>query len=55
MPRGGPAPLNPGLRAADMRGMRHVPTWLKLVALASLIAEAFAAAALFWHAGPRHR
>jgi len=33
--------------------MRHVPSWLKLVALVSLVAEAAAAAAVFWHAGPR--
>jgi hypothetical protein len=33
--------------------MRYTPRWLKLVALVSLLAEAGAAAALFWHAGPR--
>jgi hypothetical protein len=35
--------------------MRHVPPWLKLVALVSLAAEAAAAAAVFWHTGPRRR
>jgi hypothetical protein len=35
--------------------MRHVPSWLKIVALVSLAAEAAAAAAVFWHTGPRHR
>jgi hypothetical protein len=35
--------------------MRHVPSWLKLVALVSLAAEAAAAAAVFWHTGPRQR
>ncbi len=34
---------------ADTHGMLHVPRWLKLVALASLAAEATAAAAVFWH------
>jgi hypothetical protein len=33
--------------------MRHVPPWLKVVAMISLAAEAIAAAAVFWHAGPR--
>jgi hypothetical protein len=28
--------------------MRHVPRWLKLVALLSVVAEAGAAAAVFW-------
>lgn len=36
-------------------GMRHVPSWLKLVAVLSLVAEAGAAAAVFWHTGPRAR
>jgi hypothetical protein len=35
--------------------MRHVPSRLKLVALVSLAAEAAAAAAVFWHTGPRQR
>ena len=35
--------------------MRHVPSWLKLVAVVSLLAEAGAAAAVFWHTGPRAR
>jgi hypothetical protein len=29
--------------------MRHVPRWLKILGLASLIAEAGAAIAVFWH------
>jgi hypothetical protein len=35
--------------------MRHAPTSLKLVALLSLLAEATAAALVFWHSGPRAR
>ena len=35
--------------------MRHAPTSLKLVALLSLLAEATAAALVFWHTGPRAR
>jgi hypothetical protein len=35
--------------------MRQVPRSLKLLALASLIAEATAAALVFWHTGPRAR
>jgi hypothetical protein len=35
--------------------MRTVPRWLKIVALASIVAEASAAAAVFWHSGPRTR
>jgi hypothetical protein len=35
--------------------MRHIPSWLKLVALVSLAAEAAAALAVFWHTGPRQR
>ncbi len=37
------------------RDMRHAPTSLKLVALLSLLAEATAAALVFWHTGPRAR
>jgi hypothetical protein len=44
-----------GARDADSRDMRHVPPWLKVVAFVSLLAEAAAAAAVFWHAGPRKR
>jgi hypothetical protein len=29
--------------------MRPIPSWLKVVALVSLVAEASAAAAVFWH------
>jgi hypothetical protein len=35
--------------------MRQVPTSLKLVAVFSLVAEAAAAALVFWHTGPRAR
>jgi hypothetical protein len=35
--------------------MWHVPPWLKVIALVSLAAEAAAAAAVFWHSGPRSR
>jgi hypothetical protein len=35
--------------------MRQLPTSLKLVALLSLVAEATAAALVFWHTGPRAR
>jgi hypothetical protein len=30
--------------------MRSIPSWLKVVAFVSLVAEASAAAAVFWHA-----
>jgi hypothetical protein len=36
---------------ADQRRMRHFRTWLLLIGLASLVAEAAAAAAVFWRAG----
>jgi len=29
--------------------MRPIPSWLKVVALVSVLAEAGAAAAVFWH------
>jgi hypothetical protein len=35
--------------------MRQLPRWLKLIGIASLIAEAGAAMAVLWHAGPRAR
>jgi hypothetical protein len=35
--------------------MRQVPISLKLVAVLSLVAEATAAALVFWHTGPRAR
>ncbi len=40
---------------ADNACMRHVPTSLKLLAAFSLLAEATAAALVFWHTGPRAR
>lgn len=40
---------------ADNGCMRHVPTSLKLLAAFSLLAEATAAALVFWHTGPRTR
>ena len=44
----------PAERADNWR-MRHAPTSLKLIALLSLLAEATAAALVFWHTGPRAR
>jgi hypothetical protein len=35
--------------------MRQVPTSLKLLAFVSLVAEATAAALVFWHTGPKTR
>jgi hypothetical protein len=35
--------------------MRQMPISLKLVAVLSVIAEATAAALVFWHTGPRTR
>jgi hypothetical protein len=35
--------------------MRHLPTWLKVVAACSVLAEATAAALVFWHTGPKTR
>jgi hypothetical protein len=35
--------------------MRRLPNSLKLVALVSLVAEATAAALVFWNTGPRAR
>ena len=40
---------------ADNGCMRHIPISLKLVAVLSLLAEATAAALVFWHTGPRAR
>lgn len=44
---------NPGSSQALVRpifrGMGHIPRWIKLVALVSLVAEATAVAAVFWH------
>jgi hypothetical protein len=40
---------------ADKEGMRQIPISLKLVAVLSLLAEATAAALVFWHTGPRAR
>jgi hypothetical protein len=40
---------------ADNEHMRQVPISLKLVAVLSLLAEATAAALVFWHSGPRAR
>jgi hypothetical protein len=49
------APLDKSVVGADNGDMRHIPTSLKLVALLSLVAEATAAALVFWHTGPRAR
>jgi hypothetical protein len=35
--------------------MRRIPVSLKLVATLSILAEATAAALVFWHSGPRAR
>jgi len=35
--------------------MRQIPISLKLIAALSLLAEATAAAIVFWHSGPRAR
>jgi hypothetical protein len=35
--------------------MRQIPTSLKVLAVFSLLAEATAAALVFWHTGPRTR
>ncbi len=40
---------------ADSADMRQIPVSLKLVAVLSLLAEAAAAALVFWHTGPRAR
>ena len=40
---------------ADNEGMRQIPISLKLLAVLSLLAEATAAALVFWHTGPRAR
>ncbi len=41
--------------ATDNTTMRQIPTSLKLLALVSVLAEATAAALVFWHTGPRTR
>jgi hypothetical protein len=50
---------DPGLaletQITDNEGMRHMPISLKLVAALSVLAEATAAALVFWHTGPRAR
>jgi hypothetical protein len=35
--------------------MRQIPTSLKVLAVLSVLAEATAAALVFWHSGPRPR
>ena len=35
--------------------MRHFRLWLLLIGVASLVAEAIAAAAVFWHGGAPRR
>jgi hypothetical protein len=42
------SPLKDALRIADQDRMRHFRLWLLVIALASLAAEAVAAAAVFW-------
>ena len=41
------------LRSADQCPMRHFRTWLLVIGIVSLVAEAAAAAAVFWHGGHR--
>ena len=41
--------LKRGAKQPIHRDMRHTPRWLKAIALISLVAEATAAAAVFWH------
>jgi hypothetical protein len=53
--RGGRSPLAGPAVPDDNEDMRQVPTSLKLVAVFSLVAEATAAALVFWHTGPRAR
>jgi hypothetical protein len=52
--RGDPGLVNAPL-SVDNEGMRQIPISLKLVATLSLLAEATAAALVFWHTGPRAR
>jgi hypothetical protein len=39
----------------DESHMRHFRLWLLVIGLASLVAEAIAAAAVFWHGGAPRR
>jgi hypothetical protein len=43
--------LKTSARAADQARMRHFRMWLLVIGLVSLVAEAAAAAAVFWHGG----
>lgn len=54
LPAGDPG-LDGPARRTDNEGMRQMPVSLKLVAALSLLAEATAAALVFWHTGPRAR
>ena len=54
LPRGDPG-LDNADRSTDNEGMRQMPISLKLVAALSVLAEATAAALVFWHTGPRAR
>lgn len=48
-------PLKPRGRDADDGRMRHFRLWLLVIGLVSLVAEAIAAAAVFWHGGAPRR
>jgi hypothetical protein len=45
-----PQGLEQSGRSADDVRMRHFKSWLLVIGLASLVAEAIAAAAVFWRA-----
>ena len=42
-------------RSVDEWQMRHFRQWLLVIGLASLVAEAIAAAAVFWRGSPARR
>ena len=54
LPRGESRTRHPD-HSTDNEGMRQMPISLKLVAALSVLAEATAAALVFWHTGPRAR
>ena len=47
--------LKPSGSAADLVGMRHFRLWLVMIGVVSLVAEAVAAAAIFWRGSLRAR
>ncbi|HEY7381028.1 MAG TPA: hypothetical protein VH572_07455 [Gaiella sp.] len=36
----------------DITCMRHIPRWIKVLGLTSIVFEVLAAGALFWRTGP---